>query len=88
MGYCTDNSVVRVDFFKKSGKWYATRAVDMNDWYHHPDIFYAVAKSIINTIEARYVDMIAVMLEPYHVNSHPIMISVDKCRSIINANLK
>lgn len=27
MGYCDDPSMVRVDFFKDSGKWYTTEAI-------------------------------------------------------------
>lgn len=29
MGYSDDDSMVRVDFFKPTGKWYATEAIQL-----------------------------------------------------------
>ena len=33
MGYTTDDDMVRVDFFKPSGKWYTTEAVKWTGGY-------------------------------------------------------
>jgi hypothetical protein len=82
MGYSEIDSMVRVDFFKESGKWYTTEAIDMNNWYNEPLIHDAISKAIITAIGDRLSDMTAVILEPYHINSHPVMISVAHCKEI------
>lgn len=75
MGYCSDKKMVRVDFFKPSGKWYATEAVK---WigYLEPDIHFAFAQSLRNHFKGsnRLSYMDAVCLKPYHKNSHPIQL--------------
>ena len=40
MTHYNDNpGVVRVDYFKPSGKWYMTEAHDMSDYWDEPDIY-------------------------------------------------
>lgn len=46
MGYSNDNTMVRVDFFKPSGKWYTTEAVKWMGWGHENLIHEAFAKSL------------------------------------------
>lgn len=62
---------VRVDFFKPSGKWYATEAVMWTGDYDG-DIHTAFAKSLRDHLCGRYADLDAVCLHPYHKHSHPI----------------
>lgn len=75
MGYDVNDNMVRVDRFKPRGKWYDTLAVDMAPHYRNPDLHDAVRLAI----QDKYPDMkigswTFVCLEPYHQNSHPVML--------------
>lgn len=77
--FSTNESCVRVDIFKASGKWYSTFAIDMAGYYKEPSLKEALAKALYE--QTRYKedeegDLFAVCLDPYHENSHPIMIKV------------
>ena len=81
MGYIDDESMVRVDFFKESGKWYTTEAVKWTGVYTHISIHDAFLISLRNHFSSpnkgpntRLQGMTAVCLEPYHEHSHPLMI--------------
>ena len=78
MGYHTNDAMVRVDFFRPSGKWYATEAVHWTGEYREGVIRDEFAKSLrdhfATTNPKRLSEMDAVCLEPYHMHSHPIMI--------------
>lgn len=83
MGYHTDDSMVRVDFFKPSGKWYETRAVRWTGGYKDCAIHNAFAKSLRDHFAERdqptgFADMDAICLEPHHEHSHPIMLKQGK----------
>jgi hypothetical protein len=73
MGYCTDDGIVRVDFFKSSGKWYATEALRWTGSYKG-SLDDSFATALRNQLGLRYNEMDAVCLEPYHENAHPICI--------------
>jgi hypothetical protein len=76
MGYSEDTSMVRVDFFKTSGKWYTTEAVKWTGKYDG-FIFHEFAKSLRDHFKdnpQRLSDMDAICLHPYHQHAHPIMI--------------
>lgn len=74
MGYSIEEGVVRADRFKPSGKWYDSIALDMSDFYNEPmqqnAIRGAMARQKISLEEGWSI----VVLEPYHVNSHPMML--------------
>ena len=76
MGYTDDDSMVRVDFFKPSGKWYTTEAVEWTGgWQGKIPIHVAFAKSLNDHFQGeRLSDMDAICLVPYHENEHPICI--------------
>ena len=77
MGYTEDSSMVRVDFFKPSGKWYTTEAVKWTGGYCRTIIHDAFSESLRNHFKdrpKRLSDMDAICLEPYHDNSHPIQL--------------
>jgi hypothetical protein len=83
MGYSEDDSMVRVDFFKPSGKWYTTEAVKWTGSYSVSDmngkgqlLHDAFAKSLKDHFNgtSRLSEMDAICLEPYHEYSHPIQI--------------
>jgi len=65
---------VRVDYFKTRGKWYETLEVDMSNYYNEPIIHDAVRKAVMEKHpNFKFEEWIVVCLEPYHVNSHPVM---------------
>ena len=74
MTHYNDNpGVVRVDYFKPSGKWYMTEAHDMSDYWDEPDIYRAVESTLRRDGRfLRHFDI--VVLEPYHRNPYPVMI--------------
>lgn len=74
MGYTTDNSMVRVDFFKPSGKWYTTEAIRWTGGYYNDNLIESFAKSLRDSLGSRLSDMDAVCLEPYRDIGYPLMI--------------
>lgn len=84
MGYSDDESMVRVDFFKPSGKWYTTEAVKWTgEWKGTALIHDAFAQSLrghFKDTPNRLSDMDAICLEPYHEHAHPIQIKSGKWR--------
>lgn len=85
--YSDDSSMVRVDFFKQSGKWYTTEAVKWTGNYsfeenHKKQLIHdSFAQSLRDHFEdmpSRLSEMDAICLEPYHEHSHPIAIKQGK----------
>ena len=75
MGYTTDDSIVRVDFFRPSGKWYATEAVKWTGGCRaEHSIREAFEQSLRDSVGTRYSGMTAVCSEPYHELAHPLMV--------------
>ena len=79
MGYHEDDSMVRVDFFKPSGKWYTTEAVRWTGSYDG-EIHVAFERSLLKHFggEVRMSGMTAICLEPYHKHAHPISLIVNE----------
>lgn len=73
--YSDSPSMVRVDFFKPSGKWYTTEAME---WLYLStmDIHDVFAHSLEAHLGGRLRGMTAVCLEPSHEHAHPLMIQV------------
>lgn len=80
MGYSEDPSMVRVDFFKTSGKWYVTKAIKWTgEWEGTKQLIHdAFAQSLRDNLGDRLKDMDAICLEPYHEYTHPIQIKNGK----------
>lgn len=82
MGYSENPADVRVDFFKESGKWYATEAVRWaGKWKQEEQPLYlAFEQTLRDHLKTesgyRYKDMFAVCLHPCHENAYPQMIRV------------
>ena len=90
MGFSTNERMVRVDFFKPSGKWYATEAVEWTGEYgDHSLIHWEYAKALHDFLTIpeqhryRYQGMNAICLEPYHQNACPISLSVDDIAGLV-----
>lgn len=91
MNYSNTSSMCRIDFFKEGGKWYTTEEVKMI-YYGTEEEFEGrklllLPEIIIASLRAdssfrmedgrmRYAGMWAVVLEPWHVHSHPQMFKV------------
>ena len=75
MGYDDNPRMVRVDFFKPSGKWYSTEAIKWLS-YDETQIHDAFREALRAELGGRLSEMTAVCLHPYHVNEHPLMIKV------------
>jgi hypothetical protein len=75
MGYTTDSAMVRVDFFKPTGKWYCTEAVKWTGEYAGKSLIHdEFAKSLRDYLGSRLKGMDAICLHPYHEHAHPIQI--------------
>lgn len=70
--YSDNPNMVRVDYFKPSGKWYMTEAHNMGDFYNEPFVHDAVRKALER--DGRWLPHFTiVVLEPYHKNAYPVM---------------
>lgn len=78
MGFTVNENMVRVDFWKPSGKWYDTVELE---WDNYGSREYKIGDELIHDTFRRclkeqfsghYKGMLATCLEPYHINSHPI----------------
>ena len=77
--FTTDESMVRVDFWKESGKWYDTVALKW-DRYSAKSELNGSIETVHETFKRclkeqfgqSYIDMRATCIEPYHENSHPV----------------
>lgn len=71
--YSENPGMVQVDFFKASGKWYMTEALDMTEYWDAPSpihgVEYALEKAGRNL---RHFTIVC--LEPYHRNAYPVML--------------
>ena len=74
--YAETSNSCRVDFFKPSGKWYATEAVLFSEkkWSKANCIYSVFEEALKICIGNRYSGMTAVCLHPYHELEHPLSI--------------
>jgi hypothetical protein len=75
--YSNNPGMVEVQFFKTSGKWYMSEAVDMSKHYEDLNIFDAVRESIREGHERgqSWMDQfVTVVQNPYHKNAYPVML--------------
>jgi len=79
MGFTEDETVVRVDFFKESGKWYVTEAVKWTgEWESKKqllqDSFTQSLRDHFQNNPQRLSEMDAICIHPYFEYSFPICI--------------
>lgn len=74
MTHYSDNpGMVRVDYFRPSGKWYMTEAHDMTGYYDTSDPYSAVEQALRDA--GRWLPHFTIVVrEPYHQYSYPVMI--------------
>lgn len=73
MGYAVEDSKVRVDRFKTSGKWYDSWQIDMAEHYRATSLHDAVRECCL-AAGMNTEGYTLVCLEPYHQHSHPVML--------------
>lgn len=82
MNYTENPGMCRVDYFKPSGKWYSTEALDFAPHYDHSPVD-ALLRAIASRPEpTRFSGMTAVCLEPYTEHQFPVMVQVDDARGV------
>lgn len=83
MGYTTDETQVRVDFFKPSGKWYCTESLRWDRYatqtivggivtYESPENTFR--RCLQEQFGDRLIEMTAVCLEPYSDPAYPLLV--------------
>lgn len=80
MNYSSDPSMVRVDFFTTSGKWYTTDAVKWLTYDGKP-VNEAFREALENHLRKedgtlRLAGMTAICLDPFHCTPYPQMTTV------------
>lgn len=73
MGYSDNSCMVRVDFFKPSGKYYTTEAVDFSGLYHGSTVE-NFERGLSRHLGDRLSGMTAVCIEPYAEHAYPVMV--------------
>ena len=71
--FTTRTDLCRVDFFKEHGKWYATEELSFAGLYNKLTVE-AVKIALQAQFPHNYRGMWAVVLDPYVVNSFPVMV--------------
>jgi len=82
MGYSADESMVEVNIFKPSGKWYTTLAIKFLTWdgdtaKNGKLIHDAFREALLGNQSASMLmsdGMFAVCINPFHENAHPIIL--------------
>lgn len=78
MHYADRVHMVRGDFFKPSGKWYATEAISMEHLWDVTTVVHAVAAAWwVHGHFYASEGFHLVVAEPYHRNAYPVMLTVD-----------
>ena len=80
--YSENPNMVRVDYWKESGKWYMTEAVDMDNVYQVPLVQVAVEVAMNDHWEKTrspdrrqaWNQFTITVTEPYHMNAYPVMV--------------
>lgn len=82
--YADNPGMVRVDYFKDSGKWYMTEAHDMSEFYNEPSIHDAVRKTLER--DGRWLPHFTiVVLKPYHQHAHPVSFTSEEIKAALRA---
>ena len=74
MNFSNNPAMVRVDFFRESGKWVATEQMEFRHYGGNMLIHDAFLRSLISQFNGRYAGLTAVCLDPYHESAHTIML--------------
>lgn len=75
--YTTRTDLCRVDFFKESGKWYATEQLAFGGLYNQLTVD-AVKIALKAQFPDNCIGMWAVVLDPYVQHSFPVMVKHER----------
>lgn len=78
-GFCLNPEMVRVDLFKLSGKWYTTLELKWDRFLVNQGNTELIADTFERCMREQYPnykEYRAVCLNPYHEQSHPLMITI------------
>lgn len=79
--YSDNPGMVRVEYFKPSGKWYMTEAIDMSAHWDDAYVWDAVKASLDDSRPDKspgwWKHFTVVCLEPYHKSAYPQMFVAD-----------
>lgn len=71
--YSENPGMVRVDYFKESGKWYMTEAVDMSEFWDYAITPSDAVQAALKKAGRWLPHFNIVALEPYHKSAYPVM---------------
>lgn len=71
--YSENPGMVRVDYFKTSGKWYMTEACDMSEFWDHGISPHDAIEAALRKSRRWLPHFTMVVLEPYHKSAYPVM---------------
>lgn len=72
--YSNSPNMVRVDYFKKSGKWYETLELNMDKGWDKDLLMHDGIRKAMKEQGLSRSEFFAVILDPYHENSYPVML--------------
>jgi hypothetical protein len=75
--YSENPGSVRVDYFKPSGKWYMTEALDMSGFYDHGIYPGEAVRAALEASGRLCPSLIKVVLFPYVEHDYPVMIPAE-----------
>ena len=75
--YSNNPGSVRVDFFKESGKWYMTEAVDMSEFWDFGNTPHDAVTAALEAKGRNLKHFTRVVLEPYHKSAYPVMLKAE-----------
>lgn len=82
MHYSENPGMCRFEFFKDTGKWYMTEAIDMSDYYTEMRPVEGVLKAWIKRCKDLNVEphnnFNIVVSDPYHFAPYPVMLASGK----------
>lgn len=74
MGYSNNPGMVRVDYFKKSGKWYMTEELDMARYWDYGIGPGEAVEAALEEAGRNTRSFTRVVLKPYHRLVFPVML--------------
>lgn len=75
--YSAKSSVVRVDYFKPSGKWYMTEALDMTGFFDYGIYPAEAVRAALVKAGRLCPGLNKVVIDPYVESSYPVMIPAE-----------
>lgn len=93
MRFTTEDRMVRIDFFKQSGKYVCHEAVRWTGLTKGSTLLWEYVKTLHDLLKQkdgtyRNDDLIAVCMDPYYDLGHPVMVCVSRVADLIKERSK